>query len=621
MILIFISLLILIAAQFGGSLIRLLSPNEAIQKVEEKFFTHVLVGFSIQMILLAMFFMVGLGELRSYLLYGSVVSLLICDVARRLQRWNRDFTSWRSLARVTLSRAAKITSLSVVVVVALRIGRPLHIGPDFYGNAIAARGLEDGQRLQDLQTNAYNQAFFWLKENSLSLPNQVSADIKKEVIYSFPSNAEQYVYEFVANGQRLGLTLWGGFVSNASRAIGISIFGIFSALEVIFLISALAVCWGMFRKHFEINQSVVLAGMLFLPVPFLWGWLVSGGSAFVGTILFYVIVVGYILDGLHFFDSISTLSLLGALGVIYADLFVLVVLLMGLTVFLQWFRHVLSFGFDGRFGRSIGWHVISRKSRATAFVVLTPGVLLCGPFIKGRLEDAGQGGWSYGSPVGLVDLVAPTSRWSTNVFSTSVTRPSGFLAISFFVLSIVILRYGKGRKSASERAHLVLVGCLLVCAFWSVVGSDYIQAKSYSYLLGPILVCGSVAFFVKCNGRTKALKWVPIGALSWVSVASLLWAFAVGSNILHWLPSRAPDIPEEAANRLWVTEELSPDALWFLGAEGAVGFVGAEDICRGGVELVRVVVGEAIGGSGVVLRVHEDFGVRRIERSGYCRTD
>ena len=540
--------------------------------------TSLLLGLCAQLFGVSVALVLGIPKLWGFSV-ACVAPIIFCF--RRLR------TDWGVLRALGFRVALWFVVLGSMVLLIVALGRPVSLGPDFIGNSIAMRGLEGSTDVNDLQELIDRQATFIAQSQDLILPwLDEPAISRREVVYSLPRNADQYAAEFLLSGMRLGLTGWGASLSNLARAAGLSVFGLLFVAELVALLGALGLGYSLFRTRFGVIASMSATGAAFGGIPAAWGWLQSGGSAFVGSMLVAISLLGLVLGGIEWFLRLPSLLLLSALGVTYPDLWLFPLAVLAVVVFLRWLRPSTVSHCDRVSPRGI--EVLRGAS------LLIPAASIQPAFILGRLEDASVGGWSVGEGSSVYAILGLDARWGS---LAAVERPGAvgllpvivFLALGLTMAVVCCFAHSVTRRAAAALFVLSLSGAFLFSST-----NDYLHSKFLSYFAAPILTLISLI-------TVSALRWRSDRSTSaflivglWHSISSIVFLVAMIGQSEVRMPSRIPDLNPEIKDRLWVLEPNSTRSGYeiqaFLSGEGALGVVDKDDHCDPGVTVISVVV-------------------------------
>lgn len=541
--------------------------------------TSLILGFCAQLLCVSVALVLGIPKLWGWMV-ACVAPPIFC--ARRLG------SKWGTLRAHGSRVVFWFVVIASIIIGVVASGRPISLGPDFIGNSIAMRGLEGKADVNDLQELIDHQAIFIAKSQDLILPWLDKPPIsRREVVYSLPRNADQYAAEFVLSGMRLGITGWGAALSNPARAAGVSVFGLLYVAELVALLGALALGYAILRTRFGVTVSLAAACASVASIPSAWGWLQSGGSAFVGSMLVAILLLGLVLGGIEWCLRTSNLVLLAALGVTYPDLWLFPLAALGAVVLVRWLRPSTAFGSDP----------VTRKGSELlrGGALLVPAAVLQPVFLLNRLEDASGGGWSVGEGSGLGALFGLDARWGS---LATVERPvevgllpvAAFLALALVMVIVCWFAHSIRRRAAASLAILFFSGALLFSS-----SNDYLHSKYFSYFSGPILVLAALVAVGEprrlSDRRTSILVMVGL----WNLITSVAFLVAMIGQSEVWMPSQSPKLATEVRDKLWVLEGTSQSSGYevaaFLSGEGALGVVDKNDHCRPEVQVIPVAIG------------------------------
>lgn len=540
--------------------------------------TSLIFGFCAQLLCVSVALVLGIPKLWGWML-ACVAPPIFC--ARRLG------FEWGTLRAHGPRVVFWFVIIASIIIGVVASGRPISLGPDFIGNSIAMRGLEGEADVNDLQELIDQQAIFIAKSQDLILPWFDEPPIsRREVVYSLPRNADQYAAEFVLSGMRLGITGWGAALSNPARAAGVSVFGLLYVAELVALLGALALGYSILRTRFGVTVSLAAACASVASIPSAWGWLQSGGSAFVGSMLVAILLLGLVLGGIEWCLRTPNLVLLAALGVTYPDLWLFPLAALGAVVLARWLRPSTVCGSDRVTLK--GSELVRRGALLVPAAVLQPGFLL------NRLRDASVGGWSVGEGSSTLALFGIDARWGS---LAAVERPvevgllpvATFLSLALVMVIVCWYAHSIRRRAAASLAILFFSGALLFSS-----SNDYLHSKYLSYFSGPILVL--FALIVVGNPRLIRARHTPIFVIVglWNLIGSVAFLVVMLGQSEVRMPSQSPNLTTEFRDKLWVLEGTSRNSGYeiaaFLSGEGALGVVDKNDHCRPEVQVIPVVV-------------------------------
>jgi len=537
-----------------------------------------ILGFSAQLLGVSVALVLGVPKLWGWML-ACVMPPVFC--ARRLG------SPWGVLRAHGPRVVVGFVIVASIVLGAVGLGRPISLGPDFIGNSIAMRGLEGKIDVNDVNELVNRQAIFIAQSQAIVLPwlDEPSISVR-EAVYSLPRNADQYAAEFVLSGMRLGVTGWGAALSNPTRAAGVSVFGLLYVAELVALLGALALGYSIFRTRFGVTVSLSATCAFLGGIPSAWGWLQSGGSAFVGSMVAASLLLGLVLGGIEWCLRTSNLVLLAALGVTYPDLWLFPLAVLAAVVLVRWLRPSTTCDSDH------GTFRASELLQAGALVL--PAAAIQPAFLLRRLEDASVGGWSVGEGSSIVSIFGLDARWGS---LASAERPvavgllpvAAFLALALVMMIVCWFSHSVRRRAASSLVILFLSGALILSS-----SNDYLHSKFLSYFAGPILVLAALVAVGEprrpSHRRTSILVMVGL----WNSITSVAFLVAMIGQSEVWMPSQSPKLATEVRDKLWVLEGTSQysgyEVLAFLAGQGALGVVDKNDHCRPGVSVIPVVI-------------------------------
>lgn len=555
-------LAILLSFAVPGVALQLVLAAEPCKSRAAFAFGSLLLGLSVQILGVSVAFMLGLPKSFGFVV-GCVVP--VCLFAGRSRRGRRKLSElgWKMFAFLLFALAT--------VSVCVDLDRPMAIGPDFLGNSIAMRGIEGSRGLEDLIEDVSDQAILLATATNLVFPwieNPVPT--RRETVYSLPRNSDQYAAEFILSGMRVGLTSWGAVLSNPARSLGLSVFGLTFTAELSALVGAAGLCWSNLRRCVNGRMAFGLSAVALAGIPASWGWLQSGGSAFVGTAMSLVSLTGVVAGGRSFFADRLNLMVFAALGVTYPDLWLIVVVL-ALAVFMA----------ESKFWRSRRQLMRRVGPQNTKWLLLLiPAVVIQPAFLRSRFEDASVGGWSAGSAASPLAPFGLDDRW----FAVTAFDRSD----SVHITSVVVL------YSLAAVALLAVIGVgtfgrrlLLMFGLLTTLGgtihlstNDYLHSKFWSYFagFGLVLIC-LIASEGLSSRRISGILTACI--FGWTMFGTSWFVYGVAMDSVNRMSSSTFPVDDNLQNLFWVRE--SGDfygAANFLASEGALGFVDSQDSCR-----------------------------------------